>query len=209
MLRRGDPASEAAGDVEAFEQRRFVGLAVEAHHLHIRQGKRWPVHQALVVFEAEQQLRRVGGDRRQVGRVAAAHAFGECHQGGAVVGGIDGAEQVGRQVEDVADEDVEIAHAVMLQRAAAGYRRFGAELGEQLLDGEPAELRTRDAIAVGEQPVDVETLAAQRQEHAAALVERQRGEMLQQHGIGGAAVKAYLVGGPPLMPEIRFHGSVS
>jgi hypothetical protein len=61
---------------------------------------------------------------------------------------------------------------MVLDRAASGDCGLDAQLGEQLADGEPAQFGPRDPVAMGKQPVDVEGLAAQRQEHARPFAQR-------------------------------------
>lgn len=123
--------------------------------------------QILVVLEAYKQSRCFVRDLDEMGCVPVSHRFRQRHQGGPVIDRVDRTKHARDQMEDIADVDVDIFRRVVINIADTRNRRFHAEFGEQLLDCELAQFRASNTIAVGEQPMDIERLSAQRQEDAA------------------------------------------
>src|SRR5688572_4552809 len=83
----------------------------------------------------------------------------------AVIDCINPAQNFGREVKDVADENVQPSGTVAFQRAHACDNRRDAQTLEQLRNGQGAEFRPRGLIAAGKQPVDIQSLAAEGDEH--------------------------------------------
>ena len=94
---------------------------------------------------------------------------------------------------------------VAAEFAQVGDDRFHPEPFEQVPDRAFAQFRAGDTVAIVEQPVDVERLAAQRNENAATFRDGKGGKMRHQQRIGIALVKPDPAGFPAIMPETVFH----
>ncbi|MNT47668.1 hypothetical protein D3C72_1844020 [compost metagenome] len=78
-------------------------------------------------------------------------------------------------------------------------------LAEECLHRPPRQLYAQHAVPLPGQPGQVQALAAQRHQHAAARRQAKRWPILLQIGVHLRLVKADLVVGPPLLPERWLH----
>ena len=178
---------------------------MERAHLGLEDGEGRAVHRGLRVLEADEQARRGGRERAQVGDVAAPQVGGQRDHRGAIVDGVDGVE-VGRGGgEQVADDDGDRAVAIDAEAVEGGDRGRRVVLGEERGGGGLDQLDADHLVAARRQERQVLGLAAQRDQHPAAG--RQAIDEAGEERVGATLVKPDLSGLPALLPERCFHGA--
>ncbi len=85
-----------------------------------------------------------------MGGIALAHGFGQGDQGGAVVNGVDLAEHLAIQAENIADKNIDALATVALACADGAYLWCDAELGKEFFDGSGAQFGTGNAITLAQ-----------------------------------------------------------
>ena len=168
-----------------------------------REGRTF--HRLLVVLKGDEQLWRLPSQRHEMLGVSNTHRLGQGDQGRPVIDGIDQTQQLRRDLEDVAHEDIELPSTVMIECADLRDGRHHAEFREQLLHSHRAQFRPGHSVATGQQPPNIERLAAERQEYTAAFRKRQLVEIFHQQRVRFTLVKADFIAGPPVMPKLCFH----
>src|SRR5262249_8589985 len=109
---------QPAGHVRAFDKGQAVVASIMSIELTAADRKRRACHHALIVLQANQQLRCVICDSDQMRRVLIASLFGQCNQGGPVVDRIDSSKDSSGQIEYVTNKYVDAFCAVPTYGAA-------------------------------------------------------------------------------------------
>lgn len=152
-------------------------------------------------MKSNQELWGILGEAFEVSAVAAANDGRKGNKRGTVVNGVNGAELRAGEAENVSNKDVDVFGAIAGKIFCSRDLGFEAELSEQLVDSNGAEFGAGNPAAFGNEPTDVEGLAAKRYEDTRTFFKREAIEMLNKGGIGFGLVKTDFVFFPTFVPE--------
>ena len=154
----------------------------------------------MVVVTGDYELRRMTGNLSQVRRIARSLVGWYRHQRSSIINPIDSTQRLVRQIEDIANKNIDVSIAEALEFANARYSRLHAVVREKLINSQLDEFNTGYTEAVRKEPTDIGRLAAQRDEYAAACRQVQIGKVIYQVRIRLGFVKPNIIVEPSLFP---------
>src|SRR3954466_13334549 len=133
----------------------------------------------------------------------------ERNQRRSVIDRIDSGQLPARQIENIADEYLQIFRCIAFKFSGDKIRNPGLELElvEQLTNGEFTQLRASDGASFGKQPGNITRLSAQWHKHFGAFVEPKPLEIFHQQRIRLPFMKSDFVFVPSLVPKLRVDHS--
>ena len=141
----------------------------------------------------------------ELDRISLLHRGGKGDERRAVVDGSNAGRDGGGKTENVAAPDLEGTRTLDDERVDLFRCRLESLLAEKGIDGDLAELRADDAMALRREPRHVEALAAERHEHRRSLSEPESRPMRHEKIVNVGLMKADVSGFPALLPELRLH----